>query len=905
MNYCKRILTTLCFVLLLGAAVYAEDSQSLTNDWFGTDTPNGDVLGIESVTPEDPQVNALLDQFFSLREADFGTQSDIALYSGTENEAVFSAPQLQSAVGSTHQALVDALADRIDANILGAKVTSFVESITETETGYEAKVYEWTFFDYDDLSDGVGGSDTAGFGTEHTLTLGYDQAGQLQILSDDYTESDVLTGKFTEEDAKQEQEGELDATAKAAADYYSGYDVVKASIYSNTYVTHEVLPDDQVYDTKYYNPAYEHFAGRGGDCANFVSQCLYAGGFPQTSGWSPSSGYWAWRTCASQILYFKSYGNMINYPTADDIRPGSPIYFNNSPNMDGFWYHVVICVGQNSAGTPVINGHTYDRYRVPWNYSKETYISTLQLTPYTIEDMTFTPDQLVSLKETTVPLYSSYQKTTSSGSLSLGNGKTCDVITSFRLNGTQWAAVNDNGTVMYAKIQGDVTLKSLLQPSISAPSTVTTNDILTATVQPDVTDIQSWTITLTDSAGTTLTATGTTNSASVQFDCKDLTPGTLTIQYSAKDAAVGTLSSQKTITLTEAKIASGTCGENSTWTLDKASGRLTIRGTGDVTDATWLRFAGKITSVLVYPQITSLPDNAFSGCTVATIYGQPGFLEELAKGINAEYVAMREFVDVFPKQWYYNQVYAAYDRKLFYGSSDEEFSPFGSMTRGMMIAVLGRLAGVDIKEYENVTTPFTDVPKDYYTPYIAWAYTTGVAAGTSDTTFEPNRSVTREQAAAFFARYLNYIGVKLPDCDNPTISYTDAASISPYAVPSIQEMTRCGILVGDDTGTCRPKAYIIRAEAATMFLRLANGLDALEEPEPDPDPSVEPSPEPSTEPSVSPSPEPSVTPSPEPSTEPSVTPSPEPSAKPSAAPSPTPSETPAPASPSVSPTKAA
>lgn len=898
MNYCKRILTTLCFVLLLGAAVYAEDSQSLTNDWFGTGTPNGDVLGIESVTPEDPQVNALLDQFFSLREADFGTQSDIALYSGTENEAVFSAPQLQSAVGSTHQALVDALADRIDANILGAKVTSFVESITETETGYEAKVYEWTFFDYDDLSDGVGGSDTAGFGTEHTLTLGYDQAGQLQILSDDYTESDVLTGEFAEEDAKQEQEGELDATAKAAANYYSGYDVVKASIYSNTYVTHEVLPDDQVYDTKYYNPAYEHFAGRGGDCANFVSQCLYAGGFPQTSGWSPSSGYWAWRTCASQILYFKSYGNMISYPTEDDIRPGSPIYFNNSPNMDGFWYHVVICVGQNSAGTPVINGHTYDRYRVPWNYSKEGYISTLQLTSYTIEDMTFTPDQLVSLKETTVPLYSSYQETTSSGSLSLGNGKTCDVITTFRLNGTQWAAVNDNGTVMYAKIQGDVMLKSLIQsPAITAPSAVTTNDILTATVQPDVTDIQSWTITLTDRAGTTLTATGTTNSASAQFDCKDLTPGTLTIQYSAKDAAVGTLFSQKTITLTEAKIASGTCGENSTWTLDKASGRLTIRGTGDVTDATWLRFADKISSVLVYPQITSLPDNAFSGCTVATIYGQPGFLEELAKGINAEYVAMREFVDVFPKQWYYNQVYAAYDRKLFYGSSDEEFSPLGSMTRGMMIAVLGRLAKVDAKEYENVTTPFTDVPKDYYTPYIAWAYSTGVAAGTSDTTFEPARSVTREEAAAFFARYLNHIGVKLPDCENPPSSYSDAASISPYAVSSIQEMTRCGILVGDDTGTCRPKAYIIRAEAATMFLRLANGLDALEEPEPNPEPSVAPSPEPSAEPSV--------TPSPEPSTEPSVTPSPEPSAEPSAAPSPTPSETPAPASPSVSPTKAA
>ena len=219
MNYCKRILTALCMILLLGAAVYADDSQGLTNEWFGADANQAAVLGIESIAPEDPQVSALLDQFFSLREADFDAQSGIALYSGAENEAVLAAPQLRSAVGPTHQELINALADRIDADILGATVTSFVESITETETGYEAMVYEWTFFDYDDLSDGVGGSDTAGFGTEHLITFGYDDAGQLQILSDDYTESDVLTGELPQEDL---QEAELSADQKTV-NYYADY----------------------------------------------------------------------------------------------------------------------------------------------------------------------------------------------------------------------------------------------------------------------------------------------------------------------------------------------------------------------------------------------------------------------------------------------------------------------------------------------------------------------------------------------------------------------------------------------------------------------------------------------------------------------------------------------------------
>ena len=801
MNYCKRILTTLCMILLLGAAVYAEDSQSLTNEWFGADAARGNLLGIESITPEDPQISVLLDQFFSLREADFDAHSDTMLYSGAENEATLAAPQLQSAVGSTHQELIDALADRIDADILGATVTTFVESITETETGYEAKVYEWTFFDYDDLSDGVGGSDTAGFGTEHLITFGYDEAGQLQILSDNYTESDVLTGELPQEDL---QEADLSADQKTV-NYYADYDPVKAAIYSNKYVTHTPLPDGVSADTSYYNSDYPHYAGQGGDCANFVSQCLYAGGFPTSGSWKSGTG--AWINCVYQINYFRSYGTYVANPTEEDIRPGSLIYFNYSPNLTSSWYHVIICVGQNSAGTPVINGHTHDRYRVPWNYSKESYIATLQLTSYTIEDMTFTADKLFVPVASTIPLYSSHQSASSIASLKLEAGGTYDVITSFYLNGTQWAAINYNGTVMYAKIQGYTALKSqVLEPTISVPASATTNDILTVSVSPDAVNLQSWTITLTDAAGTARSITGTTGKARAEFDCQDMKPGTLTIQYSAKDTTLGVLFSQTKITLKEAKTVSDSCGDSATWTLDKATGRLTLRGSGNVTDTPWLRFAGKITSVVVYPQITALPNDAFSGCTISTIYGQPDFLEETAAGIDADYVALREFADVFPDQWYYDQVYATYDRKLFSGESTEEFAPLDSMTRGMMIAVLGRLAEVDIDEYKDVATPFTDVPNDYYTPYVAWAYTTDITAGTSGTTFEPLRRVTREEAAAFLTRYLKRIQVKLPDCENPPSSYSDAASISVYAVSSIQEMTRCGIMSGDTDGTCRPKA---------------------------------------------------------------------------------------------------
>ena len=48
-----------------------------------------------------------------------------------------------------------------------------------------------------------------------------------------------------------------------------------------------------------YNPAYNNYNSVGGDCANFVSQCLYAGGIPQDGTWYNGSS--AWISCTAQI----------------------------------------------------------------------------------------------------------------------------------------------------------------------------------------------------------------------------------------------------------------------------------------------------------------------------------------------------------------------------------------------------------------------------------------------------------------------------------------------------------------------------------------------------------------------------------------------------------------------------
>ena len=69
--------------------------------------------------------------------------------------------------------------------------------------------------------------------------------------------------------------------------------------------------------------------------------------------------------------------------------------------------------------------------------------------------------------------------------------------------------------------------------------------------------------------------------------------------------------------------ASGTCGQNLTWTFDEKNGTLTIDGTGAMTNYTselapWHSFRESIASVSFPNGITTIGDDAFDGCSKLT-----------------------------------------------------------------------------------------------------------------------------------------------------------------------------------------------------------------------------------------------------------------------------------------------
>ena len=120
------------------------------------------------------------------------------------------------------------------------------------------------------------------------------------------------------------------------------------------------------------NPAYRQYPGV--DCCNFVSQCLYAGGMPKNSEWFPAS--YAWINCSGAISNFKKYGKFMAATDSNVLR-GNPVYYDW--NSNGVYDHTAICVGRNSAGTPIIDAHTGDHYHVTWRLSSSGKRATIQL----------------------------------------------------------------------------------------------------------------------------------------------------------------------------------------------------------------------------------------------------------------------------------------------------------------------------------------------------------------------------------------------------------------------------------------------------------------------------------------------------------------------------------------------
>ena len=175
------------------------------------------------------------------------------------------------------------------------------------------------------------------------------------------------------------------------------------------------------------------------------------------------------------------------------------------------------------------------------------------------------------------------------------------------------------------------------------------------------------------------------------------------------------------------------------------------------------------------------------------------------------------FRDVRPEDWFYADVRYVYESGLMNGTAEGLFSPDLFTSRAMIVTVLWRLSGSPVVNYYM---PFADVDQAaWYAEAVRWAASCGIVAGYDNGNFGPNDPITREQLAAILYRCAAYrqedtsIGA-----DTNILSFTDAVSVSEYAVPALQWACGAGILQGAD-GALLPTHPATRAQTAAILHR--------------------------------------------------------------------------------------
>ena len=118
----------------------------------------------------------------------------------------------------------------------------------------------------------------------------------------------------------------------------------------------------------------------------------------------------------------------------------------------------------------------------------------------------------------------------------------------------------------------------------------------------------------------------------------------------------------------------------------------------------------------------------------------------------AEPKANNPFTDVKEGDYFYDAVMWAVDRGITTGTTPTTFSPMEKCTRGQLVTFMWRAAGSP--EPNIAANPFTDVATDaYYYKAVLWAYENKITQGTTDTTFSPDAPVTRGQTVTFLYRW--------------------------------------------------------------------------------------------------------------------------------------------------------
>ncbi|RKN86221.1 S-layer homology domain-containing protein [Paenibacillus ginsengarvi] len=177
----------------------------------------------------------------------------------------------------------------------------------------------------------------------------------------------------------------------------------------------------------------------------------------------------------------------------------------------------------------------------------------------------------------------------------------------------------------------------------------------------------------------------------------------------------------------------------------------------------------------------------------------------------------KSYADVSASHWAIDVIEGLTAKHVISGTSSSTFEPDRAITRAEFTSLL-----VKAMKLTNPPGPhtFADVAKgSWYEQPISIAVQTGIANGKSDTVFDPNGSITRQEMVAMMMRaYAIQKGVKLDG--SLASAFSDESAVAPWAVEYVRAAASFQLIQGREAGAFVPQGISTRAEAAAIIQRI-------------------------------------------------------------------------------------
>ena len=160
------------------------------------------------------------------------------------------------------------------------------------------------------------------------------------------------------------------------------------------------------------------------------------------------------------------------------------------------------------------------------------------------------------------------------------------------------------------------------------------------------------------------------------------------------------------------------------------------------------------------------------------------------------------------------------ERNIINGKTEDSFEPQNTLTRAEFATIIVRGLGLSAKG----NSVFKDVMEiDWFFDYVNTAYSYGIIKGLSNTEYNPNGTITREETAVMLARAAKLCGmdtdIEVSEARDILAGFLDYVKTSDWAVSSLAFCYDNKIL-SDDAMEINPKDTVTRAEIAQMLYNM-------------------------------------------------------------------------------------